>query len=100
MTAPDQKPRLALEALSSVLAALTKIEDPLDRAKVASLVLDAVPRIQTALRETRQAAVRELREQGLSHAEVGTALGVSRARAQQIAEGKTSGKRVEPKPDA
>jgi DNA-directed RNA polymerase specialized sigma subunit len=70
--------------------------DPVQRAKDVSTALQAIPELQHWLREIRQYAVREMRGDGMSHAEVGKELGVSRARAQQIAEGRTTGKRAEP----
>jgi hypothetical protein len=69
--------------------------DPTQRAKDVGAALQAIPELQHWLREIRQAAVQEMRADGLSHAEVGKTIGVSRARAQQIAEGRTTGKRAE-----
>ncbi|MGY4927928.1 sigma-70 family RNA polymerase sigma factor [Streptomyces sp. 900105755] len=69
--------------------------DATQRAKAASDALQAIPDLQRWLRELRQGAVQEMRAGGMSHADVGAALGVSRARAQQIAEGRTTGKRAE-----
>ncbi|MFI1485743.1 sigma-70 family RNA polymerase sigma factor [Streptomyces sp. NPDC020747] len=74
--------------------------DPIQRAKDVGKVLEAIPDLQHWLREVRQGAVQEMRNEGMSHAEVGKELGLSRARAQQIVEGRTTGKRAEPKPDA
>lgn len=71
--------------------------DPTDRAKTVGAALQAIPELQHWLREIRQGAVQEMRDDGMSHAEVGKELGLSRARAQQIAEGRTTGKRAEPK---
>ncbi|MER7964898.1 sigma-70 family RNA polymerase sigma factor [Streptomyces ardesiacus] len=68
--------------------------DPAERAKAAGAALQAVPKLQQWLRDIRQQAVGEMRDEGMSHAEVGAVLGVSRARAQQIAEGRTTGKRA------
>ncbi len=68
--------------------------DPTQRAKAVSSALQAIPELQHWLREIRQGAVQEMRAEGMSHAEVGKAIGVSRARAQQITEGRTTGKRV------
>ena len=70
--------------------------DPTERAKTVGAALQAIPELQHWLREIRQGAVQEMRSEGLSHAEVGKELGLSRARAQQIAEGRTSGKRADP----
>lgn len=68
--------------------------DATQRAKDVGTALQAIPELQHWLREIRQVAVQEMRENGLSHAEVGRELGLSRARAQQIAEGRTTGKRA------
>lgn len=73
--------------------------DPTQRAKDVGTALQAIPELQHWLREIRQGAVQEMRDEGMSHAEVGKELGLSRARAQQIAEGRTSGKRAEPPAD-
>lgn len=73
--------------------------DPTQRAKDVGAALQAIPELQHWLREIRQGAVQEMREGGMSHADVGAELGVSRARAQQIAEGRTTGKRAEPPAD-
>lgn len=70
--------------------------DPTQRAKDVGAALQAIPELQKWLREIRQGAVQEMRDDGLSHAQVAAELGISRARAQQIAEGRTSGKRAEP----
>lgn len=68
--------------------------DPTQRAKDVSTALQAIPELQRWLREIRQGAVQEMRDDGLSHAQVAAELGISRARAQQIAEGRTTGKRT------
>ncbi|MFI5687877.1 sigma-70 family RNA polymerase sigma factor [Streptomyces sp. NPDC051636] len=65
------------------------------RAKDVSTALQAIPDLQKWLREIRHGAVQEMREDGLSHAQVAAELGISRARAQQIAEGRTTGKRAD-----
>lgn len=73
--------------------------DATRRAKDVSAALQAIPELQHWLREIRQGAVQEMRTEGASHAEVGKAIGVSRARAQQIAEGRTTGKRADQESD-
>lgn len=77
------------------LAELTVATTPAQRAKRIGAALDAVPKLQRWLRQVRQEAVQEMRATGLSHADVAKELGVSRARAQQIAEGRTTGKRAD-----
>ena len=69
--------------------------DPTQRAKDVGTALQAIPELQHWLREIRQGAVQEMRDEGLSHAQVAAELGISRARAQQIADGRTTGKRAE-----
>jgi hypothetical protein len=69
--------------------------DAIQRAKDVGAALQSIPELQHWLREIRQDAVREMREGGMSHAAVGAELGLSRARAQQIAEGRTTGKRAD-----
>lgn len=69
---------------------LLQIPDPLDRAKALSAALHNLPDVQNQLRQARQDAVKELRADGWSHAQVAAELGVTRSRAQQIAEGKTT----------
>ncbi|KAB1146847.1 sigma-70 family RNA polymerase sigma factor [Streptomyces luteolifulvus] len=68
--------------------------DPTQRAKTVGAALQAIPELQHWLREIRQGAVQEMRDEGMSHADVGKELGLSRARAQQISEGRTTGKRA------
>jgi DNA-directed RNA polymerase specialized sigma24 family protein len=76
------------------LATLTAGTDPTDQAKLLGAALAAVPDLQRWLREARQTAVLAMRADGMSHADVAKALGTSRSRAQQIAEGRTTGKRA------
>jgi hypothetical protein len=73
---------------------------PTDRARSVGKILEAIPALQHWLREVRQGAVQEMRSEGMSHAEVGKELGLSRARAQQIAEGRTTGKRADKKAES
>lgn len=75
------------------LARTFKDPDPAKRAKHLGAALDAVPQLQAWLRGERQQAVQEMRAAGMSHGDVAKELGISRARAQQIAEGRTTGKR-------
>ncbi|MEV6055002.1 sigma-70 family RNA polymerase sigma factor [Streptomyces sp. NPDC052107] len=77
------------------LGRLAEESDATQRAKGASTALQAIPELQRWLREIRQGAVQELRSAGMSHAQVAAELGISRARAQQIAEGRATGKRAE-----
>jgi hypothetical protein len=67
------------------------ISDPVERAQEIARRMALLPEWSAKLREMRQAAVLEMRANGMSHADVGRALGVHRNRAQQIAEGRSSG---------
>lgn len=78
-----------METFADVLG-LLEIRDPADRARAIGDALNRLPEVQTQLKQARQAAVLELRAAGLSHAEVAKELGLTRSRAQQIAEGKTT----------
>jgi DNA-directed RNA polymerase specialized sigma24 family protein len=77
----------------AALRALADIPDATERAKQLTAVLAELPDVQAQLKAARQQAVVEMRAGGMSHADVGAELGVSRARAQQIAEGRTTGRR-------
>ncbi|MFE9246292.1 hypothetical protein [Nocardiopsis sp. NPDC006938] len=79
--------------IAAITAALASIDDAADRARTAGDMLTHVPGLQRALREVRQEAVQAMRADGLSHADVAAELGISRSRAQGIAEGKTTAAR-------
>jgi|GEM_PF-1284536 len=68
--------------------------DATERAKTVGAALNAVPELQHWLRQVRQRAVQEMHDDGLSYADIGKAIGTSRVRAHQIAEGRTTGKRA------
>jgi DNA-directed RNA polymerase specialized sigma24 family protein len=72
------------------LLAVTQIPDPTERAVAIGVMLGQVSDLQHQLRQARQDAVLQMRTDGMSHADVAAALGVTRSRAQQIAEGKTT----------
>lgn len=72
------------------LLALLQITDPVDRAHALGKALKELPGIQAQLRQGRQDAVLEMRAAGMSHSEVAKELGLTRSRAQQVAEGKTT----------
>lgn len=74
-------------ATDDVTAYLNRIPTPAERARAAGEMLEAAPELPTALREVRQTAVAEMRATGLSFAELGAELGVTRARAKQILDG-------------
>lgn len=83
-------PPAPFEALATLAAA----PNSADRARTLGQALDSIPHLQIWLRQARQEAVLQMRSDGLSHADVGKELGISRARAQQIAQGLTTGKRA------
>ncbi|MEV2274022.1 hypothetical protein AB0I72_00420 [Nocardiopsis sp. NPDC049922] len=76
-----------------IINALTSINDPASRARAAGDMLNSIPALQRALREARQEAVLQMRAAGASHADVATELGITRSRAQGIAEGKSTAAR-------
>lgn len=75
------------------LANVQAIKDPAERAKELTRIIRKLPELGAAIREARAEAVRELRKQGWSHQQVADLIGVARTRAQQIAEGRSGGKR-------
>jgi DNA-directed RNA polymerase specialized sigma24 family protein len=72
------------------LRAIADIPDLVERGKALSDALKKLPDVQAELRQARQDVVLALREQGWSHAQVAAEFGLTRSRAQQIAEGKTT----------
>ena len=60
------------------------IADPAARARVATELLSRHQEIVTRLARIRRRAITELRSQGLSHAQVGSALGLTRGRIAQL----------------
>ena len=85
------EPQQIADALIAQFAgALESIDDPADRARTTGAALNSIPGLQGRLREIRQEAAQALRSGGASHADVAEILGVSRARAAQIAAGQTS----------
>jgi hypothetical protein len=67
------------------------IADPAERAREVGRRLNAIPAWNALLREKRQAAIQEMRGQGMSWAEIGREIGMHRNRVQQIGEGRTGG---------
>lgn len=70
---------------------IEKIEDPAERAVEIGKILNSLPEVAGELRSLRQKAVLELRERGLSYAEIAPLLDLHRNRVQQIAEGRSGG---------
>lgn len=76
------------------LRRLGTIADPVKRARAIGAALKQLPEVNAELRAVRQAVVLELRtEQHMSYGQIAGLLGLSRGRVQQIAEGRTTGKR-------
>lgn len=73
------------------IAQIEQIEDPAERAREVGLRMAAIPELHTRLKAIRQAAVAEMRAQGLSLADIGRELGLHRNRVQQILEGRSGG---------
>jgi len=78
------------------LARARALTDPAERAKALTDVLRQLDDLAAEVRADRRAAVLELRAAGQSHQDVANLLKVSRGRAQQIAEGRSNGRRAEP----
>lgn len=76
--------------------ALRQVADPAERARAAGALLGELGVAIEAAKLCRREAVLELRAAGYSHGQVAAELGVARGRAQQIAEGRSTGKRAEP----
>lgn len=72
---------------------LEQIADPAERAREVGRRMAAVPVWHARLKAIRQQAVVELREQGMSFAEIGREIGLHRNRVQQILEGRSAGGR-------
>lgn len=72
------------------------LTDPAERATALTDVLHRLDALAAEVRADRRAAVLELRGIGWSHQQVADLLKVSRGRAQQIAEGRSNGRRAEP----
>lgn len=100
MDTTDQTQKRVTTAIAAVTSAFADIPDSAERAQAVSAMLAAVPDLQSDLGIIRRDAVRDLRaEAGYSHADVGKLLGISRSRAQAIAEGRTESARVRNRDD-
>jgi hypothetical protein len=82
-----------------VLGSLADEPDPTARAKALMQAIDAVPALQTWLREARREAVNAMHEDR-SYTVIGDELGITRARAQQIATGYVGGRSAHKSTDA
>lgn len=70
---------------------LEHIADPAERAREVGRRMAEVPIWHARLKAIRQAAVAEMRERGMSLAEIGKEIGLHRNRVQQILEGRSAG---------
>jgi len=70
---------------------LERIADPAERAREVGRRMAEIPIWHARLKAIRQAAVLEMRGNGLSFAEIGRQLGLHRNRVQQIVEGRSGG---------
>lgn len=66
---------------------IEEIADPAERAREIGRRLGKIPACQERLRLMRQAAILEMRAKGMSFAEIGVELRMSRGRVQQISVG-------------
>lgn len=73
------------------IESIERIADPAERAREVGRRLGEIPTYQARLREIRQAAVVEMKTQGMSLADIGRELGLHRNRIQQIFEGRAGG---------
>lgn len=70
---------------------LEQIADPAERAREVGRRMAQVPIWHARMKAIRQQAVIELRERGMSFAEIGREIGLHRNRVQQILEGRSAG---------
>ncbi|MFJ7242825.1 hypothetical protein ACIQWB_37690 [Streptomyces olivaceus] len=86
--------RTETQKIMDVIEALGRIEDDAQCAVAATELLDNWPKLHGRLRELRQQRVQAMKHDGMTWAEIGTALGgISAARAQQIGAGHRGVKR-------
>jgi hypothetical protein len=79
------------------LAALATADDPTTRARVLGQAIDAMPDLQAWISRARRDAVLGMREEGQSLGDIAKNLDFSRSRAQQIVEGRITGRRAKAK---
>lgn len=76
------------------MAGIDEVEglpDPAERAREVGRRMAQIPVVHARLASIRRQAVLEMRDRGMSLAEIGRELGLHRNRVQQIAEGRSSG---------
>ncbi|MEU7170262.1 hypothetical protein ABZ949_02070 [Micromonospora tulbaghiae] len=79
-----------LTELDQLCTRIREAETPTDRATAYGQALAAIPRVQSQLRQGRQAEILLMRESGLTDAEIGELLGLHWARVSAIRRGVTS----------
>jgi DNA-directed RNA polymerase sigma subunit (sigma70/sigma32) len=67
------------------------MSDPVERAREVGRRMALIPVVHARLAAIRRQAVLEMRDRGMSLADIGRELGLHRNRVQQIAEGRSSG---------
>lgn len=80
------------------LAKLTGKPDPAARARALGQALDAMPDLHAWISNARREAILAMREDGQSYGDIAKNLGFSRSRAQQIVEGRVTGRRAKTSP--
>lgn len=80
------------DGVRRAVEALEGIPHAADRAREAGRLLAQWPDLHRQVREIRQQAVIVMRDQGMTFAEIGEALDITRERAWQIHKGQTSGR--------
>lgn len=83
----DEPERLYAETGQRLLAAVTAIPDPVARIRVVNDLISQGGAIHAELARVTRDAVREMHDAGSSYAQIGQALGVTRARAHQLGGG-------------
>lgn len=73
------------------LEAIEQITDPAERAREVGRRMAEIPVWHARLRAIRQKAVAEMKDSGMSYADIGRELNMHRNRAQQILEGRSGG---------
>jgi DNA-directed RNA polymerase sigma subunit (sigma70/sigma32) len=68
-----------------------QIADPAERAREVGRRMAEIPILHARLKTIRQAAVQQMKDSGMTYAEIGEQLGLHRNRVQQILEGRSGG---------
>jgi hypothetical protein len=86
------------EGIMQRIAEIAEIEDLDEQTTALVELLQVIQETEPALTHLRAQVVKKRRLRGESHRQIAEALGISRGRAQQIAEGKHTGRRPRPLP--